>query len=94
MRILVLGSYFAVALLITGVKFELVPQQFVTAHFQVLISLPIAAICALAAVVFLERAKGTIELSGFGVKLKGTAGEVVTWAVSFIVIVIAIKLLW
>ena len=63
-------------------------------HFAATIGLPSAALAALFLVVFLEHTSGAIEFEAIGFKFKGASGPIVMWALAFIVITIAIKLLW
>jgi hypothetical protein len=63
-------------------------------HAAALIGLPQAAAVALGIVVFLRQTDGPIEFEGLGFKLKGAAGQVVMWILTFLAIAGAIKLVW
>lgn len=63
-------------------------------HFQATVGLPLAAIASICIVYLFKFVSGDIELEGFGVKFKGAAGPVILWAICFLAISGAIKLLW
>jgi hypothetical protein len=64
--------------------------------FQVVVGLPAAAVAAFVIVVFLRQTAGPIEFEGLILvsNFVGAAGQVVLWALCFLVIVFAIKWLW
>lgn len=63
-------------------------------HNNAIVLLPEAAGIAIAIVVFLRQTDGPIEFEGLGFKLKGAAGQVIMWILTFLAITVAIKLLW
>lgn len=63
-------------------------------HLAAIIGLPEAAAVSTAIVVFLRQTDGPIEFDGFGFKLKGAAGQVTMWILTFLAMAGAIKLLW
>ena len=58
------------------------------------IGIPSAVVIAFTLVVLLKRTAGPLEFKVLGLQLKGEAGEWLVWVVCFLVIVLAIKLLW
>jgi hypothetical protein len=63
-------------------------------HMQVVGGIPGAAYTAFVVVTLLRQADGPIEFEALGFKFKGAAGQVMMWAVCYIVVIISIKLLW
>jgi hypothetical protein len=63
-------------------------------HSDAIIMLPEAAGIAIGIVVFLRQTDGPVEFEGLGFKLKGAAGQVIMWILTFLAIAGAIKLLW
>ena len=63
-------------------------------HFAALFVVPLSAIGALCIVLVLRYTTGPIEFEAFGIKLKGSAGPVMFWILSFLAIVGGAKLLW
>ena len=63
-------------------------------HFPAMAGLPTVAAVAFVLVVFLRQTDGPIEFEGLGFKFKGASGQAIMWAVCFLVLVAAIKLLW
>jgi hypothetical protein len=45
-------------------------------------------------VALLRQSEGPLEFEALSIKLKGAAGEILLWNVSFIVMVAALKVLW
>jgi hypothetical protein len=96
-------SLIGVVVLAAGLLFGLVSvgssgQGFFTRitleHFPAVVGLPASALAALSLVLFLENRSGPIEFEAVGFKFKGASGPAVLWAMCFLVIVFAIKLLW
>ncbi|MGH6840252.1 MAG: hypothetical protein ACREDT_15975 [Methylocella sp.] len=56
-------------------------------HGEAIMMLPEAAGIAVAIVVFLRQTDGPIEFEGLGFKLKGAAGQVFMWILTFLAIV-------
>ena len=69
-------------------------DEIVLGHFVAVIGIPVASGAVFALVVFLRQIEGPIEFEALGFKLKGAAGQVVLWALCFLVYIIALKLLW
>jgi hypothetical protein len=63
-------------------------------HLLVMVGVPEAGGAAMAIVVFLRQTDGPIEFEGLGFKLKGAAGQGTMWILTFLAIVVAMKLLW
>lgn len=63
-------------------------------HFAATVGIGISAISAFCLVALLEVTTGRIELEGFGFKFKGAAGPVVLWAMCFLAMIGAVRLLW
>lgn len=63
-------------------------------HVRAIVGLPIAAVSAFCIVVVLEATSGNIEFEALGFKFRGASGPVVLWVLSFIVFVLAIRVLW
>src|SRR5262245_11473999 len=79
----------AVALLV-GVawhnRFDPVLTDLVLRNFPAIIGLPFAFIGAFVVVALFRQAETPVEFEGFGLKLKGAAGEIVLWILCFIAI--------
>lgn len=56
--------------------------------------LPYGAFFAYFLVVTLEHARGPIEAEFVGLKFKGAAGPIVFWLLTFLALLLALKLLW
>lgn len=95
--VLVLSLPIAFALALVGF-IVLLPDttkiEIATKNFAALVGLPVAAVFALLLVLGLQQASGPIKFEGLGFKFEGSAGQVVLWAVCFLVMAGAIKLLW
>ena len=63
-------------------------------HPAALLGLPLIAIAALCLVLILRSTSGPIELQVLGLKFKGAAGPIIMWVITFLAIVLAVKLLW
>lgn|GEM_PF-1470509 len=63
-------------------------------HFPVIIGLPVSAAGAFLIVMLLRNTEGPLEFEGLGFKFKGASGPVVLWAMCFLVIASAIRMLW
>lgn len=63
-------------------------------HLLVILGLPEATGVSVAIVVFLRQTDGPIEFEGLGFKLKGAAGQVTMWILTFLAMVGAMKILW
>jgi hypothetical protein len=69
-------------------------QGIIIGHFPAVIGLPMAAAFAFILVVLLPINYGRTEFQALGIKFKGASGPVVLWMICFVVIVVAVKLLW
>ena len=63
-------------------------------HAEAALGLPLAALVALCAVLFLEAKSGPIDFEALGVEFHGASGEIVLWVVCLLALVIGIKVLW
>jgi hypothetical protein len=63
-------------------------------HYAAIIGLPSSAAGAFVIVTFFRQVAGPIKLSGFGLSVEGAGGPVILWAVCFLVMTIAIKMIW
>jgi len=75
-------------------RYDPVLTQLVVRQFPVIIGIPFGALGAFIVVTLLRQREDPLEFEGLGFKLKGAAGEIVLWNISFAVIVAAIKVLW
>ena len=64
------------------------------AHFAAAIGLPFVALMAGFIVTILEFSFGAIEFEGLGFKFRGASGPIVLWALCFLSITVAVRLLW
>lgn len=62
-------------------------------HFAAVVELPFIGLLSACLVVVLEFSFGTIELEGFEFKFNGATGPIVLWAIYFLTITVAVKLL-
>lgn len=63
-------------------------------HFLAVIGAPMAAVAALFLVLVLRATSGPLEFELAGMKAKGSAGPLLFWVLSFLAMVVAMKLLW
>jgi hypothetical protein len=63
-------------------------------HFAAVIGLPFIALLAFFIVIILEFSFGTIQFEGLGFKFRGASGPIVLWALCFLAITVAVRLLW
>ena len=63
-------------------------------HSRASIGIPLSIICATALVMVFEQYSGEIQLKMPGFELKGAAGPLILWGVSFLFIVAGISMLW
>lgn len=69
-------------------------MRLVNEHSAAIIGLPMAAMAALVIVLLLEFSVGHISFKFAGFHFKGASGPMVLWVMSFLSMVIGIKLLW
>jgi hypothetical protein len=69
-------------------------EDIVYTHFPAIVGLPMAAALSFLLIILLPAAYGRIEFEALGIKLKGASGPIILWIICFIVVVVAIKLLW
>ena len=90
-------SLIAVALLIAAVwhnRFDPVLSNLVVKNFAAIVGLPFAFIAAFIVIALFRQGETPIEFDGFGLKLKGAAGEIVLWIMCFVAISGSIAVLW
>ncbi len=63
-------------------------------HFAAIIGLPFVALLSFSIVGILELSFGAIEFEGLGFKFKGASGPIILWVLCFLVVSMAIKILW
>lgn len=89
-----LAALTLVALLISAVwynRFDPVLTELVVRNFAAIIGLPFAFVAAFVVVALFRQGETPVEFEGFGLKLKGAAGEIILWILS---IAGAIAFLW
>ena len=64
------------------------------AHFAAVIGLSFVALIAFFIVIILEFSFGAIEFEGLGVKFRGASGSIVFWALCFLSMTVAVRLIW
>jgi hypothetical protein len=87
----------AIGLLVTVAwmnRFDPVLSDLVVAHFAAIIGLPFAFIAAFVVVALFRQGEKPVEFNGFGLHLKGAAGEIILWILCFVAITGGIALLW
>jgi hypothetical protein len=92
-----LVALLAVALLVGAAwynRFDPVLTELVVRNFAAIIGLPFAFIAAFVVVALFRQSETPVEFEGFGLKLKGAAGEIVLWILCFVAIAGAIAFLW
>jgi hypothetical protein len=62
-------------------------------HPAAMLGLPLIAIAALCLVLILRSTGGPIGFEALGLKFKGAAGPIIMWVITFLAMVLAIKLL-
>jgi hypothetical protein len=75
-------------------RFDPVLSELVVKKFAAIIGLPFAFIASFVVVALFRQGEKPLEFDGFGLRLKGAAGEIVLWILCFIAIIGAIALLW
>jgi hypothetical protein len=68
-------------------------KAFLKDHMLIVGGVPGAAYTAFVVVTLLRQADGPIEFEALGFKFKGAAGQVMMWALCFLVVIMSIKLL-
>ena len=63
-------------------------------HFPAIVGLPAAALMAFSIVSAFRATEGKVELDVLGIKLRGAAGPVLLWNVTFLILAGAIRALW
>lgn len=95
--LLTLGAFLVLGALFFALwqnRFDPVLTELVLRQFPVVVGIPFGALGAFIVVTLLRQREDPLEFEGLGFKLKGAAGEIILWNISFLVIVAAIKLLW
>jgi hypothetical protein len=63
-------------------------------HFRVIVLMPAAGMFAYLVVAIFESSAGTVRFELWGLKLEGAGGPIFMWVICFLVICLAIKMLW
>src|SRR5687767_6047008 len=88
----VLGSLVAISRVALNDKVLI--SKMLHEHLRAVVGLPMSAAAAFCLVVILEITSGDIEFEALGFKFKGASGPIVLWVLSFLVFVLALRLLW
>jgi len=91
--LLTLGAFLILGVLFFALwqnRFDPVLTELVLRQFPVIIGLPFGALGAFIVVTLLRQREDPLEFEGLGFRLKGAAGEIILWNISFLVIVAAI----
>lgn len=94
---LVGGAVFAGTFVIGGIASMIYDSNLYQVALQQVpatIGLPSAALASLCLVIVLENTSGPIEFEGLGFKFKGASGPVVLWCLCFLVMTVAIQMVW
>jgi membrane-bound metal-dependent hydrolase YbcI (DUF457 family) len=75
-------------------RFDPVLTEVVVKNFAAIIGLPFAFIASFVVVALFRQGETPLEFEGFGLKLRGAAGEIVLWILCFMAISGAIAVLW
>lgn len=92
-----IAALLAVGLLLLAAwynRFDPVLSGLVVRNFAAIIGLPFAFLGAFVVVALFRQGETPVEFEGFGLKLKGAAGEVVLWILCFVALAGAIAFLW
>src|ERR1700759_1564234 len=73
-------------------RYDPVATEFVLKNWRMVLGLPCSSFGAFVVVALFRQGSGPLEFHGLGFSFKGSSGEVVLWAVCFLVLVSAIKL--
>jgi hypothetical protein len=79
----------AIMMLIDQPLYELALKQ-----LPATVGLPLSALASLAIVICLRTTNGPTEFEAIGFKFKGASGPIIMWVICFMVMTVAIKLLW
>lgn len=63
-------------------------------HYAAIIGLPAAAAGAFVLITLFRQVSGDIRVELWGLKLEGAAGPLMFWVICFLVIALAIKMVW
>jgi hypothetical protein len=74
--------------------FENPESRLIIGHFTAIVALPMAAALAFILVTLMPVNYGRVELQALGITLKGASAPIVLWVICFVVIVVAVKILW
>jgi hypothetical protein len=75
-------------------RFDPLLTELVARNFAAIVGLPFAFIAAFVVVALFRQGETPLQFEGFGLKLKGAAGEIVLWILCFVAISGMIALLW
>jgi hypothetical protein len=67
--------------------------HFIEQNWRVILGVPFSCIGSFIVVALFRQNAGPIEFEGIGFKFKGSAGEIVLWAMCYIILIGSIKLL-
>lgn len=94
----ILGLFFVTAFLVATVAYAFFRPEFyleiAKEHFAATVGLATITLTSTFVVKVFRLSSGEIKLRGFGIELSGSSGEVVLFAVVFLVKTFAIYLLW
>ena len=68
--------------------------QLIQMHFAATLGVPLCGIASACVVLVLKSASGPIEFEVLGLRFRGAAGPVILWVLCFLVMILAVNLLW
>lgn len=74
-------------------RFDIVATNFVLLNWKAILGVPFSCMGAFVVVTMFKQGAEPLEFEGLGFKFRGSAGEVVLWALCFLVLISAIHLL-
>jgi hypothetical protein len=69
-------------------------QETLRKHLLAVVGLPISVAVAFCLVIILEATSGKVEFKALGFEFKGASGPIVLWVLSFLALVVALRVLW
>ena len=69
-------------------------RRIAMAHLPLFLGVPAAVMSAFCIVLLFRTAEGQIRFEVLGLKVEGASGPILMWALCFLVIVLAIRVLW
>jgi hypothetical protein len=88
-----IGGLLALILIVVAL-WNRVDPEVVKRNLATIGGLPFAFITAFAIVALFRQAETPLDFDGFGLKMKGAAGEIMLWVICFVAISGSIALLW